>query len=178
MVESSKIDLAADFELISLQIHQAFFYCRPEHPLLKKNNLKLTDLSQYRLLFTTIPERLQTVFARDIFPDLSVTDAMNSLKHITTEDVAFMKATVVQSDCLGIATYSMVAPELSAGLYKALPLVIPELRTSYNIIKRKGFSLSPAALSFIDVLVDTDNAQAARETEVFKLLGIGQRLSN
>ncbi len=172
LVESNPEDISDDFELIRLHKHQAFFFCRPDHPLLKKAVLKITDLSEYPLVFPHISDRLQVVFNKAFFPNLTAAKAAAKLNHVVSEDVAFIKATVSHSNSIGIASYPMLMPELEAGLYKMLPFIIPELCTSYNIIKRKGLSSTPTAIAFMELLVEIDSQQSIQEESIFKSMSI------
>lgn len=82
-----------------------------------------------------------------------------------------MSSIVSCSNSIGIATFGTLSSGLEAGIFAALPFRVPELTTFYDIVKRKGLSLSPAARGFIDVLVEIDEEQFILESELLKLLG-------
>jgi len=171
LMESSQLDLSSDFELTGLNRHQAFIFCRPGHPLLEKGDLKISDLSIYPLVFPVMPKRLSNLLNGLFFPGQGKGGASGKLIHIVSDDVALIKATVLHSDSIAVATFGMLAPELKAGLYKMLPIHIPELRTGYDIIKRRGFHLTPTAIAFMEVLIEIDKEQSVMELDLIESLG-------
>lgn len=100
-----------------------------------------------------------------------MTESSSKLQNIFSNDLATMKAMVANSNSIGIGTYGTLASELEAGLFVALPFRIPELRTDYDIVKRKGLSLSPAARDLIDFLIKIDKEQSILEADLITSLG-------
>jgi len=171
LMETSELDNARDFELIRLNRHPGFFFCRNDHPLLEKNNLVISDLSPFTVIFTILPKRLSDLLSKLFFPGKDINESSSKLQNISSNDLATMKAMVAHSDSIGIGTYGTLASELKAGLFVALPFRIPELRTDYDIVKRKGLSLSPAARDLIDLLIRTDKEQSILEAGLITSLG-------
>lgn len=171
LMETSQLDASRDFELTRLNRHPGFFFCRYDHPLLEKESLTISDLSQFPLILTALPKRLSDLFDRLFFPGGNAGASSGQLENITSNDLATIKATVSQSDSISIGTYGALASELEVGLLVALPFRIPELESSYDIVKRKGLSLSPAARAFIEILIETDKEQSILETDLIESLG-------
>lgn len=171
LMESSQLGLSQDFELIGLNRHQGFIFCRPGHPLFEKENLKVSDLSSYPLVFPVIPNRLLNLLMGLFFPDQEPGSSPGKLKHIFSDDVGMIKAAVLHSDSIAVATFGMLSPELKVGLYKMLPFRIPQLCSGYDIIKRKGMTLNPAAMAFMDVLIEIDKEQSVLELDLVESLG-------
>ncbi len=171
LMETSELDNARDFELIRLNRHPGFFFCRNDHPLLEKGNLLISDLSAFTVIFTVLPKRLSDLLSKLFFPGKDVNESSSKLQNISSNDLATMKAMVANSNSIGIGTYGTLASELEAGLFVALPFRIPELRTDYDIVKRKGLSLSPAARDLIDLLIRTDKEQSILEAGLITSLG-------
>ena len=171
IVESGQLLDSQEFELIPLDRHQAFFFCRSGHPLLEKDELELTNLSIYPLMFSTIPDRLFELFNRLFFPNKGQGSQVRNLNHILCDDQALIKSTVLHSDAIAVATFGMLAAELEAGLYSALPFRVRGLRSDYDIVKRKDISLSPSALNCIEILLEFDEEQSALETDLINSLG-------
>jgi len=171
LMESSHLDVFKDYDLIRLNRHQAFFYCRRGHPLLEKTDLVISDLSQYPLIRTTLPKRLTDLFIRLFYPGTTTSTGFGGPQNIVCNDLGTMNSTVSRSNSIGIATFGSMASELEAGFLVALPFRIPELTTQYNIAKRKRLSLSPAARILIDILVEIDREQYTLESELVKSLG-------
>ncbi|MEA3303774.1 MAG: LysR family transcriptional regulator [Pseudomonadota bacterium] len=171
VMETSQLDASRDFELTRLNRHPGFFFCRHGHPLLEKENLTISDLSQFPLILTALPKRLSDLFDRLFFPDGDAGASSGKLENMTSNDLATIKATVSQGDAISLGTYGALALELEAGLLVALPFYIPELESSYDIVKRKGLSLSPAAWALIEILIETDQEQSILETDLIESLG-------
>lgn len=171
LMETSELDISRDFELIRLNRHPGFFFCRNDHPLLEEGNLLISDLSPFPIIFTVLPKRLSDLLSKLFFQTKVTRESNRKLQNISSNDLATMKAVVAHSDSIGIGTYGTLASELEAGLFVALPFRIPELRTDYDIVKRKGLSLSPAARDLIDILIETDKEQSILEADLIKSLG-------
>jgi len=172
VMESSQVNTSRDFELIPLNNHPGFFFCRWDHPLLKKINLTVSDLSQFPLIFTVLPKRLADILVRLFFPGKDADEvSVGKLQNISCNDLGTMKAMVFHSDSIGIATYGTLASELDSGLFVALPFHIPKLKSAYDIVKRKALSSSPAARKLIEILIETDDEQSVLEIDLIKSLG-------
>ena len=170
LVETSQLDVSRDYELIHLNRHAGFFFCRYGHPLLKKSNLTAADLSLFPLVFTAFPQRLLNAINSFFFPDRDESAPTRKLQNITCNDLATMKTTISNSESIGIGTYGTLATKLEAGIFVALPFRIPELKTDYDIVKRKALSLSPAASDLIDLLLEFDEEQSRLEIDLIKSL--------
>jgi len=171
LMESSHLDISRNYELISLHRHPAFFYCRCDHPLLKKKGLAISDVSQYPLISVTLPKRLTELFDKLLSPNEDAQAARSKVPKFICNDLGTMNSTIFESNFIGLGTFGSLQSELEAGMFVALPFRIPELTTSYDIVKRKGLSLSPAARSFMDLLVEIDEEQYTIERELVKSLG-------
>ena len=81
-----------------------------------------------------------------------------------------MKDAVTSSNVIGMAIYGTVSEELKRKQFVALPVLIPELRTNYGILKKQGLSLSPAAAALVDILVATDATLSEQEAPLVESL--------
>lgn len=169
VIDTSDLEVFPNYNLIKLNQHQAFIICRPDHPLLGRVKLQATDLAEFPLMMPVLPQRLQALFNKLIFPDAQQTAGL--LKQVACNDQALIKSTVQQSNNIAVATYGMVATELKAGLLAALPLKLAGLSSNFNIVRRKGIASSPTALSFIQVLQEIDKQQSLAEAPLLASLG-------
>jgi len=170
LAETSQLDTSRDYEVIRLNRHAGFFFCRHNHPLLKKSNLTPGDLSLFPLIFTTFPRRLSHAINSFLSSGRDESAPTKKLQSIICNSLATMKTTISNSESIGIGTYGTLATELEAGLFVALPFRIPELRTDYDIVKRKALSLTPAASDLIDLLLEFDEEQSRLEIDLIKSL--------
>jgi len=175
VMETSEIAETEDFELINLNTHQAFFYCRQGHPLLKQPGLNISDLAAYPKVTVKLPYRLNMLFDA-LFPGATKNQAPSRPQNIICNDLSTMNAMISNCDAIGIATFASLVDELNSGEFVALPVYIPALKSSYNIVKRKRLSLSPAARAFMDIIIEIDKAHTESEPELIQCLGPARKI--
>jgi len=164
LAETGGLNKKLDLDVKSLIPHQAFFFCRRRHPLLKTALRSPDDLLPFPLILPTLPERVVMLF-RQLFRNAG--DDLHSIDHMETiqcNDMSVIRDTVANSNAIGIGTWGTLGDELKRKLFVALPFLIPELKTNYGILKKQGLSLSPAAAAFVDILVKIDAATSEQET--------------
>jgi len=157
---TSGLNKTQDLEALNLIPHQAFFFCRRGHPLLKTALHSPSDLLQYPLILPTLPERV-------------VPDDLPSIEQITAfqcNDMSVMKDTIASSNAIGMAIYGALGDQLKQKQFVALPFRLPELKTNYGILKKRGLSLSPAASAFVDLLVEIDAMVSEQEAPLIESL--------
>lgn len=173
LTETSELEASRDFEIIRLNRHPGFFFCRRDHPLLEKDSLIVSDLSQFPVISPslTLPRRLSDLLEKLFFPSGDSDASIRNLQTISSNDLGSIKALVSCSDSIAIGTYGTLASDLEAGLFVALPFRIPAMKTGYDIVKRTGLSLSPAARDLMDILIEIDKEQSMLEADLIESLG-------
>ena len=171
VTETSELDESLGFEITRLNRHPGLFFCRKNHPLLKKDKLSISDLASFPLIGPAIPERLKDSLSRLFYSGRAASALPKALQQYICNDLAIIKTVLCESDSIGMGTYGIAADELESGLFKALPFRIPELTTNYHIVKRKGLSLSAAAHAFIKVLIEVDKELSHSEAKLIRSLG-------
>jgi len=171
VVETSELADSPDFEITRLIRHPAFFLCRKNHPLFEKDSLAIHDLSLYPMVSPALPRRLIGSFSKLLFPDRDTDLPFINVQKITCNDLGAIKATLLESDSIGIATLGIVAQELECDLLKVLPFRVKALSTDHHIVKRKGVSLSPSARAFIEILLEVDKERSVMEADLVESLG-------
>jgi len=171
VAEVSECDDDADLVATPLQQHQAYFFCRPGHPLLAAGHCRLADVLSWPLALPELPQRLWRCFdaaIRDdggaLRPGLSPRD----LNVINSNDLAVNQTIITQSDVIGLATFGMLEAPLRRGELALLPLRLPELLSNYGLVTRRGISLSPVAQVFTSMLREEDHALAEREQSIMR----------
>jgi DNA-binding transcriptional LysR family regulator len=144
----------------SLPRHQGVFYCRAGHPLARRDNLSLDDLSRFPFAFTTVPKRLKHLLAARGEPRGELPDG-TTVTDIRVGAPCLAKRIVLDSDAISAAIPLQIREELVAGQLVALPLDAPTLRTDYGIIRLTRRTLSPAAVAFVAVLREVEAEIAA-----------------
>jgi len=171
VVETSEIADSPDFEITRLIRHPAFFFCRKNHPLFESDSLTIHDLSQFPLMGPALPRRLIDSFSRLFFPDRDTDLPSINVQKFICNDLGSIKATILNSNSIGIGTLGIVSQELDCDLLRVLPFRVLALRTDHHILRRRGVSLSPSARAFIKILIDIDNEQSTKEADLIESLG-------
>ena len=172
LAETSGVNKTQDLEAINLIPHQAFFFCRSGHPLLKTALRSPGDLLQFPLVLPTLPERVVALFRRLFEKTGNDLHSSERITSIQCDDMSVMKETVAGRNVIGMAIYGTVREELKRKKFVALPFRIPELVTNYGILKRQGLSLSPSASAFVDILVEIDATLSEQELPFVESLPI------
>jgi DNA-binding transcriptional LysR family regulator len=175
IMEISELENDADLGVRPLLHHQGFFFCSSTHPALGPEAVSLADLARYPFALPTLPQRILKPFANLFRRDGDRHDMLDSLSIIQSNDVALIRNTVANSQAIGMATYGMLAEELASGRFGALPFQIPEVRTGYGIVTRKGLSLPPAAAELIDSLVEINTLQSVADRQFVEALATEPR---
>jgi len=171
LMETSELAHDRDLEIMPLLHHQGFFFCSGDHPALRLASPVLSNLARYPFALPTLPQRILTPLANLFRRDGERCDILDSLSIIQSNDVALIRNTVANSQAIGLATYGMLAEDLASGRFAALPFQVPEVRTGYGLVTRKGLSLSPAATALIQSLVDINAEQSVRDRQFVETLG-------
>jgi DNA-binding transcriptional LysR family regulator len=171
LMETSQLQTDQDLEIRPLLPHQGFLFCSGTHPALKRKSLSLKDLVRYPFVLPTMPQRLLTMFGTLLKTAGDEVSSIDDLSIIQSNDVSLIRNTVANSQALGLATYGMVAEELKNKRFAPLPFRIPELRTAYGIVTRRGLSLPPAASALIEMLVEINATQCVEDAQFVESLG-------
>lgn len=171
VIDTSQLENPQNFDLIPLDRHQGFFFCRKHHPIWKKHAITGKDISPFPLISIIPPKRAMSLLDR-MFSSGSVLDAPQiKHKNIHCNNLALNNAMILNSDAIGIGSYSSLRAELESGQVRPIPLRYPWLVTWYDIVTRHGSSLSPSAQAFIEILMRVDKQQSMLETDLVRALG-------
>jgi DNA-binding transcriptional LysR family regulator len=170
LMETSQLHADQDLEVIPLLPHQGFFFCNGAHPALKLKALSMQHLADYPFVLPTLPQRLLDLFGSLFMPTGDDRSVVDRLSIIQSNDVLLIRNTVANSEALGVATYGMITEDLQNNRFAALPIRVPELRTAYGIVTRKGLSLSPAAYVLQDILLELNASQSVQDARFVEAL--------
>lgn len=170
VMEISQLETDHDLDIKPLLPHQGFFFCSGTHPALKLKSLSLNDLIRYPFALPTLPERLLNLFGKLFQTAGDETNVIDRLSIIQSNDASLIRNTVANSHVIGLATYGMMAEELQSKRFAALPFKIPEIKTAYGIVTRKGLSLPPAASLFLEILSEINAVQSADDAQFVESL--------
>lgn len=171
LMEISELESDTDLEVMPLLHHQGFFFCRSDHPALTRKSCTLSDLADYPFALPTLPQRILKPFTELFRHDSDKRDILDRLSIIQSNDIGLIRSTVENSQAIGLATHGMLAGDLACGRFAALPFQVPEVRTGYGIVTRKGLSLPPAAAELIEILIEINGEQCIKDRQFVESLG-------
>lgn len=136
-------------EIEPLGKHRAVFFCRSDHPLVRKKQVTKNELDRFPLVLIKIANRLASLIPGKQFP---VEDEDYFLPSIEIEDIEHSRQIVLESNAFSAATPLQIEKELKQGILSIIPYKAPWLVTQYGFMYLRDRSLSPAAEKFMDVV--------------------------
>jgi len=131
-------------------------FCRPQHPLARRRNLRLEDL----LDFPSVGPPLSRALARR---NLAKLDNI-SLPRISVGSFSAMVQAVLHGNAIGWAPDSLIADHAKGGVLTPLrPRDLP-LTATFALFARRHRTLSPAAIEFIKLVRTMQPSDAAVAT--------------
>jgi DNA-binding transcriptional LysR family regulator len=133
-----------------LASHPLIYFCRPRHPLLSVETLRIEDVVGFPWISTLCPKRI-----RDFLPDpigaAGWIDEENGdlVPAVHVDDLTSAKQAVMASDGVGAAPLPLLADDFAAGRLCAVPLRPRWLHLNYGFIYLRDRTLSPATKAFI-----------------------------
>lgn len=153
IVDTSSADVDPRLVLQRLPERPVRYFCRAGHPLANGITPSLDELARYPLATAALPKRLAHL--RTPRPTHAPAGSDLPWLHVNTFEMS--RHIVLASNALGFATDTQIAQDVEAGLLVALDVAVEGLHTSYGIIRLAERSLSPAAKSFIQVMLETEH---------------------
>jgi DNA-binding transcriptional LysR family regulator len=129
--------------------HGGKFYCRAEHPLAARPTAVFEDLLGFPTVGPPTPRRFSALFSRVAASGRVELGSGLFLPAITVDSVDLMKEAVRQTDAIAWAPTRLIAEELRAGRFVALPFEPAGARLNYGFIRRADRPMTPALDSFL-----------------------------
>lgn len=145
------LDRCDDIELFPLPVFSAVFCCRPEHPLLgREQPLTLRCLRHYPLASPRhLPERVFTGFG-----DLFSRERDDFAGLVRFEQFQPVKTALQHCDMLAITPEIAIEKELQRGELAVLPVQnMPSLTANFSVVIRKGHGQGPGMAQFLECLL-------------------------
>ena len=139
---------ALELDRRTLLRDQHFFICPPDHPLAARPAVRWTELSKLAFIAPTRD------FVRRVEPELQAAGLGISIR--PAHEVSYMTTAIgMVSAGLGVTACPSYSAPLVKGYGLAMrPLIEPEFFRDVCIYSARARSLSPAAQSFVDFLLD------------------------
>lgn len=155
VADTRVIEDISRLRIIQFPQQQAYFCCRPEHPLTGKKQLKLKDIFSYPLATMWFPKKVLLSIARMANLQLnSFNDFPCSVLQCDYLKVLF--DIISNSNATGLITRTVLNFPREQQLV-LLPLTVPELNTHYGLVSLSNYSQPPAARIFEKYMVEVEN---------------------
>jgi DNA-binding transcriptional LysR family regulator len=139
-----------------LPAHRGVFYCRTGHPLAGRSRLTRQDIAAFPLAIPFVPRRLLELLGKTGPASAAGMPEGVTAPELRVETPYLARRIVMESDVLGVAAPVQIEREIALGLLCQLPLELPELETSYGILRLARRTLPPVAAEFLQVLREVE----------------------
>ena len=153
LAEISEAERDPDLRTEAVRNSQGIFFCAADHPLALKKGVVLEDLLEYPWVGPSYPGRIRAAFPNIDKPFGSFDpDSDRFHPRILVETFAAAKEIVLAGRGLGAAIKGQIEQELREKRLVTLPFDAPWLSLNYGFITKRGRTLSPAALAFMETV--------------------------
>jgi DNA-binding transcriptional LysR family regulator len=153
-------DDAGGLDLTPLSTWQGLFIVRRGHPLLGNGALALDDVAACPIASTL---RLGPAVTEPLLAARGRSDSARPMPDFGCESMPMLKAVVATTDHVLFATLGVVAPELERGELAVLPVVEPQLASTFAIARVADRSLPAIADDIARAIVAADRRAHADE---------------
>lgn len=163
VAETSELEKKDNLEIIPFQSHPGVFFCRLDHPILKINNIKMSDCMQYSMILPKLPKRM----IEFINTKNHSHENQEAYAFIECDNVGMSKEIVLNSNAIGVGIYSFISDLLQDNSIKIIPFHPVFMKTIHGIVKLRNHTLSPAAQEFISLLKQVEGELCTEESHYF-----------
>jgi len=149
-----------DIEVEPVRSSRMVFFCAAGHPLAAKARLSVEDLFGFPWVGPGLPDRLEMSVSDKGDKPFAVFDEATGRLHprALVGSFATAKEIVLRGRAVGAAIPFQIDDELSKGACIRLPIDPPWLTLKYGFIFKKGRTLSPAAVAFMETVRDIESS--------------------
>ena len=145
--------LRPDLETECLRISPVVLFCRAGHPLANKSTVTVPEILEFPRACPALPARMFDGLPKVSKPfGLLDETTKRVIPRIWVETFSAAKSVVLSGNALSAGPRQLIAREMAEGSVVALPLTMPWLSLNYGLIWRRGRSLSPACLAFMQLV--------------------------
>jgi DNA-binding transcriptional LysR family regulator len=142
-----------ELETQAIRIAQLNFFCAADHPLARKKDVTLKDLFEFPWAGPSLPGRALAGLPPGDTPAVAFCKSSGRFEpRVLVETFSAAKDIVLAGQALSAAVEGQIDREIREGLLVMLPVNTPWLKINYGFITKRGRTLSPAALSFMEIL--------------------------
>jgi DNA-binding transcriptional LysR family regulator len=151
-----------ELETECLRTSSVVVFCRSGHPLTQKTVVNVRDILEFPWACPALPARMFEGLPKISKPFGILDDATKRvIPRIWVETFSAAKSVVLSGDALSAGPRQLIAKELNDASLAMLPLSLSWLTLNYGFIWRRGRSLSPACLAFMQLVRDIERKMGA-----------------
>lgn len=179
LAETSVAENDSRLEVEPIAHHRAVFFCRPDHPLLKRHGSAppLDSIMACPLVGPSVPARATEAFQSA--DGNAASDNRNRIfsPDIVSGDFSMAKQVVLASDAVSFAPLTLIGEDIESGQFVPLFVDKPWMRYGYGFIRERGRTLAPSALAFMQNIREIEAEAARRDEALFKRHAAGSGVS-
>ena len=142
-----------DLETESLRRSVIRMFCRPGHPLSGRASVSLEELLEYPWVGPSLQGAMRQFLPTEPKPFGVIDPATNTVQlRVLVETFGAIKRIVLGGEAISGAPRALIARDVAEGHLAVLPVDLPWLTLNYGFIWRRGRSLSPAAIEFMEIV--------------------------
>ena len=153
--------------------HRGLFFCRPGHPILKQNKIVPKNIFEFPWVTTRMPSRIVANMPNSLGAAGTIDLASGDFVPAIEIDVPMhLPELLASSDVLVAATLNIMKRALLAGEVAVVPIRAFPLQTNYGFISLKERTLPPAALAFMQVVLEVEAEITTEESALASQFGL------
>ncbi len=130
---------------------QSHFFCRADHPLLRKEHVTAEDIFGYPWVGPSMPGRISAFLPSGDMPCGYFDAASDRFRcRVLVGSFSSAKAVVMESLAICGGIPFQIEREIREGALAVIPFEAPWLRLNYGFMLKRGRTPSPAAVAFMD----------------------------
>ncbi|MBY6187207.1 LysR family transcriptional regulator [Marinobacter hydrocarbonoclasticus] len=150
-VAATGLDRHEALEVVPLAPQPALMCCNPQHPLLARRDLHLSDLLQYPL---ALPRNLPDAFLEKHIPGLTLGPMVAGRRIVRFDQFLSVKPALFDSHMVALTPLASVHQELVEGKLGVLRVGdLDEIQATFGIVSLKGRTQPPASEKLVSAIV-------------------------
>jgi DNA-binding transcriptional LysR family regulator len=140
---------------------QLVVFARGEHPLAQRNQITFADMLQYPWVGTSLPSSWRENLPQEASYGMIDERSDRAVTRIVVENFTSMLRVVKSGNAICAAPRRLVEAELKTGAIAQLQVDLPWMKANFGFIWRRGRSLPPSALAFMEIVRTIEAASRA-----------------
>jgi DNA-binding transcriptional LysR family regulator len=142
-----------ELDVETIRMSQGHFFCRADHPLLRKSHVTAEDIFSYPWVGPSMPGRISTFLPAGDLPCGYFDAASDKFRcRVLVGSFSSAKAAVRESFAICGGIPFQIEREIREGALAVIPFEAPWLRLNYGFMLKRGRTPSPAAIAFMDIV--------------------------